>query len=157
MCPCLFLSLFLGFAAPAAAQTTRPAMPTLTKLTPVLMVDRIAPCLPFWTERLGFANVAEVPGPDGQPQFALLVKDGVEVMYQTYASVEAEDPTLVAGPRGQAAMFFLEVDNLDATLQAMQGIPIVVPRHTTFYGKEEFAVREPGGAVVIFAMDVPAK
>lgn len=132
-------------------------MPTFQKLTPVLLVDRIAPCLPFWTERLGFANVAEVPGPDGQPQFALLVKDGIEVMYQTIASVEAEDPAVVAGPRGQGALFFLEVDDLDATLIALADVPVVVPRHTTFYGKEEFAVREPGGAVVVFAMDVPAR
>ena len=132
-------------------------MPTFQKLTPVLLVDRIAPCLPFWTERLGFANVAEVPGPDGQPQFALLVKDGIEVMYQTIASVEAEDPAVVAGPRGQGALFFLEVDDLDATLAALADVQVVVPRHTTFYGKEEFAVREPGGAVVVFAMDVPAR
>jgi hypothetical protein len=32
------------------------------KLSPVLIVDAIEPCLPFWTDRLGFAKVVEVPG-----------------------------------------------------------------------------------------------
>lgn len=147
--------LAAGLALPAAAQSPRPPMPTFAKLTPVLLVDRVSPCLPFWTERLGFTEVASVPGPDGSPQFAMLVKDGVTVMYQTYASVEAESPQLLSGPRGHATALYLDVDDLDAVLRALEGVPIVVARHATFYGTEEFAVREPGGAVVIFAMDKP--
>jgi hypothetical protein len=27
------------------------------KLSPVLIVEAVEPCLPFWTERLGFAKV----------------------------------------------------------------------------------------------------
>ncbi len=129
-----------------------PAAPVVTKLTPVLLVERVEPCLPFWTERLGFANVAEVPGPDGRPQFAMLVGNGIEVMYQTWASVRAESPAAGATPPGHSIALFLEVGDINAVEQAMAGVPRVVERHTTFYGMEEFTVREPGGALVTFAM-----
>ena len=122
------------------------------RLTPVLFVDRVAPCLPFWTERLGFQNVAEVPGPDGQPQFAMLVRDGLEVMYQTWPALEAELPSIAAEPRGHSVSLFLEVQDLDAVDRALTGIPRLVDRHVTFYGMDEFTVREPGGSLVTFAM-----
>ena len=125
------------------------------KLTPVLFVDSIPPCLPFWMERLGFTNVAEVPGPDGLPQFVLLMGDGIEVMYQTWAAVEAESAGAAAAtPRGHSTALFLEVTDLDRIDHALAGIPRVAERHTTFYGMDEVSVREPGGALVTFAMKV---
>ena len=127
----------------------------LQRVTPVLFVDRVAPCLPFWTGRLGFQTVAEVPGPDGEPQFAMLANGGLEIMYQTWGSVETESAAAAAGPRGHSAALFIEVANLDAVDQALAGIPRIVERHTTFYGMEEITVREPGGALVTFAMRVP--
>jgi hypothetical protein len=33
----------------------------------------------------------------------------------------------------------------------MEGVEVVSPRRTTFYGMHEIAVREPGGNVVVFA------
>lgn len=122
------------------------------RLTPVLFVEKVPPCLPFWTERLGFQVVAEVPGPDGLPQFAMLVRDNLEVMYQTWAALEADLPSVTAAPRGHSVSLFIEVGDLDTVDRALAGIPCVVERHTTFYGMEEITVREPGGSLVTFAM-----
>ena len=36
----------------------------MKKLAPVLVVDRIEPCLPFWVDRLGFEKTVEVPESD---------------------------------------------------------------------------------------------
>lgn len=124
----------------------------ISRLTPVILVDRVAPCLSFWTERLGFEMVAEVPGPDGAAQFAMLVRDGIEVMYQTWASTEQDAPAAVAGPRGHAMVLFIEVTDIDRVDRALAGLPRIKDRHRTFYGMDEFSVREPGGAVVTFAM-----
>ena len=33
----------------------------MKKVTPILVVDAIEPCLAFWTERLGFAATADGP------------------------------------------------------------------------------------------------
>jgi len=44
------------------------------KITPVLVVEEIEPCLPFWVDRLGFQNVAQVPEGDSLG-FVILVRD----------------------------------------------------------------------------------
>ncbi len=121
------------------------------KLTPVLMVDAIEPCLPFW-ERLGWIKVAEVPHGDAMG-FAILVKDGVELMYQSRASVAADLPALGALPMG-GTFLFLEIDDLDGVIAVLGDAPVANPRRQTFYGMDEIAVHEPGGNVVIFAMKV---
>jgi hypothetical protein len=124
----------------------------MKKLTPVIMVDAIEPCLPFW-ERLGFAKVAEVPEGD-RLGFVILVKDSVEVMYQTHESVEKDAAGLVPRTYGHGAALFIEVSDVASVAAALEGIEIVVPRRKTFYGMDEIGVREPGGHVVMFAQPV---
>jgi uncharacterized glyoxalase superfamily protein PhnB len=128
--------------------------PVLKKLTPVLVVDRVEPCLSFWTERFGFAVTNQVPGPDGTLVFASVFAgigpDSVEVMYQTRASVEA-DLNEPVHPPGNGVALFISVEDLDAVEAAVAGAPVVKPRHTTFYGSTEIYVREPGGFMVGFA------
>ena len=125
-------------------------MPTATvrKLSPVLVVDAVEPCLSFWTERLGFAVTAQVPHEE-HLGFAILEKDGVEVMYQTRASVAADMPAL--GDVGGPTVLFFEVSDVAAVERALAGTEIVLPRRTTFYGMDEVGAREPGGSLVIFA------
>ena len=127
------------------------AAPCLKQLTPVIIVDAVEPCLPFWTGRLGFTIDAEVPGPDGALQFAILSRDGIEVMYQTRASVIADHPGTEDELNGQSVGLFITVDDLDAVERALDGAPVVKPRHQTFYGSSEIYVREPGGNTVGFA------
>ena len=125
----------------------------MRKLSPVLIVDAIEPCLGFWVDRLGFAKVAEVPEGDALG-FVILAKDGVEVMYQTVASVKHDAPAVLGGKTqlgvGSVALF-IEVSDVSAVDQAMGGVEHVVPRRQTFYGMDEIGVREPGGHVVMFA------
>ena len=124
----------------------------MKKLTPVIMVDAIEPCLSFW-ERLGFAKTAEVPEGD-RLGFVILAKDTVEVMYQTHESVQKDAAGLVARERGHGAGFFIEVSDIESVDRALAGIEIVVPRRQTFYGMDEIGVREPGGHVVMFAQPI---
>lgn len=126
----------------------------LTALTPVLIVDAVEPGIAFWTDRLGFIKENEVPGPDGRLIFASVKKDGVEIMYQTRASVLADDPSQAATIDGHSIALFITVPalaDLDAIESRVSGAPVVKPRHDTFYGMTEIYVREPGGNVVGFA------
>jgi hypothetical protein len=125
---------------------------TMKKLTPVIMVEAIEPCLPFW-ERFGFTKTAEVPEGD-RLGFVILVKDSVEVMYQTHESVQKDAGGLVPRARGTGAGFFIEVSDIESVARALDGIEIVVPRRQTFYGMDEIGVREPGGHVVMFAQPI---
>ena len=124
----------------------------MKKLTPVIVVDAIEPCLPFWTERLGFEVTVTVPH-DGHLGFAILVKDNVEVMYQSKASVAADVPAVL--PRvGGAPVLFIEVESVDAVEKATEGVEVLVPRRKTFYGMDEIFVVAPCGTVVGFAAPV---
>jgi uncharacterized glyoxalase superfamily protein PhnB len=123
------------------------ASATMKKLSPVLFVGEIEPCLEFWT-RLGFERAAEVPEGD-RLGFVLLTKDSIEVMYQSRASVQKDVPALTDMPSCTA--LYIEVDDLDAVQKQLAGAPVVIGRRKTFYGAEEFGVREPGGNLVTFA------
>ena len=125
------------------------ALPHLKRLSPVLVVDRVEPCIQFWTERFGFA-VETVPGPDGKVVFASAKKDDVEVMYQTRESVVADQPGLAEELDGRSIVLFITVEDLDEVERAVAGAPVVKARHKTFYGSTEIYVREPGGHVVGF-------
>jgi len=127
------------------------SFPTLMKLTPVLVVDSVEPCVRFWVDRFGFKAANEVPGPDGKLVFASAEKDGIEVMYQTRASVIAERSDAAAELIGHSTALFITVQDLDAVERAAAGAPVVKARHKTFYGSTELYVREPGGNTVGFA------
>jgi len=120
----------------------------LKKLTPVLFVEAIEPCLPFWVERLGFEKTVEVPHGD-RLGFVILVRDDVEVMLQTRASVAEDVPALAAEP--SRSFLYLEVADLAPVVERLQGADIVIPVRKTFYGATEIGVRDPAGNVVVFS------
>ena len=130
---------------------SRSLLPKLNHLTPVLVVEDVEPCIAFWVERFGFTAENEVPGPDGKLAFASVKIEEMEIMYQTRASVLAENSEAAADFAGHSAVLFLTVDDIDAVEAATAGAPVVKPRHKTFYGSTELYVREPGGNMVGFA------
>jgi hypothetical protein len=123
------------------------------KLTPVLMVEAIEPCLPLWTERLGWEQTVAVPEGD-RIGFVILQKDGLEVMYQTWASVEKDMGITRERPRSTSAVLFIEVADLADIERRLRGVPITLPRRRTFYGMDEVGVTEAGGHLVVFAQPV---
>ncbi len=132
----------------------------MKKATPIITVDVIEPCLPFWTEALGFTLVASVPHEDAMG-FAMLLKDGVELMYQSRASVSA-DVGSSGAPEGMAdemadgtMTLFIEVEDLDTVIAAIGDAEVLVPRRQTFYGMDELFVRAPCGTIIGFAAKLP--
>lgn len=146
----------LGIATPLGGRPTmsqeKATMPksTMKKLTPVIPVEEIEPCLPFWTDRLGFKKTVEVPE-GNKLGFVILAKDNIEVMYQSRASMEKDVPGLVKWPLKPATFLYVEVVGLDDIIQRLEGAPVAMPVRKTFYGAREIGVREPGGNVVVFA------
>lgn len=120
----------------------------LKKLTPVLFVERIEEQLSFWIDRLGFEKTVEVPHED-RLGFVILVRDSVELMIQSHASVAA-DIAALAGERARVPMF-IEVSDINEIENRLGDMARVFPRRTTFYGATEVAVRDPAGNIVTFA------
>jgi hypothetical protein len=82
---------------------------TVKKMTPVLLVDEVEPCVRFWKEQLGFEVAIEVPEGD-KIGFVSLQKAGVELMYQSYASLEKDSSFSAQGYAKGPAFLYIEVD-----------------------------------------------
>jgi catechol 2,3-dioxygenase-like lactoylglutathione lyase family enzyme len=128
----------------------------MNTLTPLITVEEIEPCLPFWTDRLGFEVPTTVPN-EGRLGFAIVRKGPTEIMYQTRASIDA-DLGASGAPAGLGtelvggtSTLFIEVDDLDDVIAALGDADVVVPRRRTFYGMDEVFVRAPCGTLVGFA------
>jgi len=136
---------------PTGAVSVRGAEePVMKSLTPVLLVEEIESCLPFW-EELGFSRTIEVP--EGDRLGFVAVRSGdVEVMYQSRASLLKDMPSLVPERFDRSGLgLFIQVDDLDAVKAKVTGAPVVFPERTTFYGAREIGVRAPCGTAVTFA------
>ncbi len=157
----LFVTLLVALGAAQTGPST--PSPEMKKATPIIVVDEIEPCLPFWTDTLGFELTASVPHEDAIG-FAMLNKGAVELMYQSRASVDA-DLAASGGPvelgaelAGSTAALFVEVEDLDAVVTALgETADVVVPRRQTFYGMDELFVRAPCGTLVGFAARIPGE
>jgi hypothetical protein len=124
----------------------------MKKLTPVYVVERIEPSLEFWVDRLGFEKVVEIPEGDSLG-FVILMRDNVEIMYQSLASVARDIPALAMAAAGATSPngTYIEVSDIDDVETRLAGLEVVVPRRTTAYGATEIGVREPGSNLIIFA------
>ncbi|HJZ62936.1 MAG TPA: VOC family protein [Candidatus Acidoferrum sp.] len=128
----------------------------IRKLTPVLFVEKIEPVLPFWTEHLGFIKTVEAPEGD-RLGFVILQQGTTEVMYQTYASVEKDFPSILPDARKGPTFLYIEVDNLNALKPALASADVYMPERTTFYGSREIGVRDAAGHFITFAEFAAAK
>jgi catechol 2,3-dioxygenase-like lactoylglutathione lyase family enzyme len=125
------------------------------KITPILFVESIEASLSFWEARLGFTRTVELPT-GNKLGFVILTHGDTEVMLQTRESVAGDLPELehLAEPRGG---IYIEVDDFKDLLQRIEGVEVVVPVRTTFYGMTEVVVREPGGNTIAFAGKTEAR
>ena len=118
-------------------------------LTPVFIVDAVAPTRAFFADRLGFAVLTDVEH-DGALGFSMLQRGDVTVMVQSDASLRADTgESYVPGP--YKATIYIQVDDVEALVPEVADADVVLPLRRTTYGMHEIGVREPGGNIVIFA------
>jgi uncharacterized glyoxalase superfamily protein PhnB len=120
------------------------------KITPVLFVQDVEPCVKFWVDRFGFTKTAEVPD-GGHLAFAMVQKGNVELMYQSFASADKDASTISPMVRKGPAFLYVEVDDLDETINAVKDAEVVMPKRKTFYGSTEIGIKDPAGHYVTFA------
>lgn len=143
------ITRIIGLAPPRSKAEGKKTM-VVKKITAVLLVEEIEPCMKFWTDRLGFEKIVEVPEGD-RLGFIILQQGNVELMYQTFASVEKDDPAVAKKARQGPTFLYVEVDKLAPVIRAMEGAQVILEERTTFYGAKEFGVTDPAGHHVIFA------
>jgi hypothetical protein len=105
----------------------------LKKLTTLLVVDAIEPCLGTW-QKLGYEVTVRVPN-EGPLGFVILAGSAGELMLQTRASL-ADDMADVA-QRNVSHLLYGDVAALETAENALAHARVVVPRRKTFYGATE--------------------
>ncbi len=123
----------------------------LKKLTPNLMVEDVARTLAFYRETLGFEVVTTLP--EQEPfDFAIVQRDGVELMFQSRPSLSENVPALSGSPIGASQTFYIEVTGIRDLYESLrEKVEIVVDFHTTFYGTQEFYFRDINGYILSFS------
>ncbi len=121
----------------------------MKKLTPVIFVEEIEPCLDFWLT-LGFEKTMEVPE-GARLGFAAVQSGPVEVMYQSRERIKSDVPALAEGPFAKSGSLFIRVNDLNAIKPKLEGAEKIFDERTTFYGAREIGVRAPCGTAVVFA------
>jgi uncharacterized glyoxalase superfamily protein PhnB len=122
------------------------------KITPILFVDAIEPCLAFWVDRLRMTKTVEVPE-GNRLAFVILQKDAAELMLQTHESAAKDVPELAG--KAQSSIVYIEVEDFAVLLEQVKGLEVLMPVRDTFYGMREIVVREPGGNSVCFSARIP--
>ena len=126
-------------------------------VTPVLLVESIEPVTDLWERRLGLPRVATVEH-EGRLGFVMYAGEGWTLMYQSWDSALAD--TGAASPdarraleamRGHRQCVFVKVQDIAAVEKELIGVPLVMPRRTTFYGSTEIAVQDAAGHLITFA------
>lgn len=132
------------------------------KLTPNLEVRDIAQTVDFYQNTLGFTLAMAVPeSQDGIEQcldaskryvYALMKKDGAEIMFQVSQSFKRDIPFANQDNIGASASFYMEVDGLDAYYDAIKGqIEEITQPQTAWYGMREFYLKDINGYILGFA------
>lgn len=120
----------------------------LKKLTPNLMVEDVARTLAFYRETLGFEVLTTLP--EQEPfAFAMVKRDGVELMFQSRLSLSENVPALSGAPIGASQTFYMEVTGIKDLYESLRDrVEIVVDFHETFYGTQEFYFRDINGYIL---------
>jgi hypothetical protein len=105
----------------------------LEKLTALLVVDAIEPCLETW-KKLGYQVGVRVPE-TGTLGFVILSGPSGELMLQTRASLAEDLPALAK--KKPSHLLYGDVASLSAAEKSLVHARVLVPRRKTFYGANE--------------------
>lgn len=123
----------------------------LNKMISNLMVEDVNRTVEFYTHSLGFELLTSVPE-EGKFEWAMMRRDGVEIMFQARSSLGEEIPAFADAPIGGSLTFYTEVTGLKDLYHGLEGkVVIVQDMHTTFYGTQEFAFRDCNGYIIAYS------
>lgn len=137
----------------------------VNKLTPNLEVKDIESTVTFYQSVLGFTLVMAVPSTqdamdesfisDKDYVYALVKKDGVELMFQRTDSFK-QDVTLARGlPIGASVSFYMEMNGLDDFFVSIKDkVDVFTAPEMAWYGMREFYLKDINGYILGFAEKV---
>lgn len=123
----------------------------MKKLTANLMVNNVNSTVKFYKNHLGFELVMNVPD-SGQFDWAMMRSDNVEIMFQAAASIGDDLPEMKSSRIGGTFLLYIDVEDIKKLRSSLKSdISIVKDLQKTFYGTEEFTIRDLNGYYLTFA------
>ena len=134
----------------------------MKKISPNLMVKDVKETVGFYNNNLGFKLIMAVPEtqdgvlteiPEGKKIVYAVVKNGnVELMFQEEKSLKKDITVFANSEIGASVSFYIEVENLeDFYNEIKEKVEIAKELSTTWYGMNEFYIRDNNGYVLGFA------
>ena len=126
------------------------------------MVDDVNDTIRFYKDVLGFEFVMAVPKnsqevlmeipKDRQLIYAMMKNGHVELMFQEKNSLSEDVPALKGFEIGGSVTFYIEVENVEKLfVKLKEKVEIVKELHTTFYGMQEFYLKDCNGYILCFS------
>ncbi|AHF90452.1 glyoxalase [Opitutaceae bacterium TAV5] len=134
----------------------------LKKITSNLMVSDVGRSVVFYRDTLGFSLVMAVDAAratdsalreHAQYLFAIVSRDGVDLMLQRAESLREDLPFLGKRPAGFSGNLYFEVEGLAAFYEQVKTRAATALRtepETSWYGMREFCAEDPDGHVIAF-------
>jgi uncharacterized glyoxalase superfamily protein PhnB len=124
----------------------------LKKVTPSLAVNDIKAAITFYCEVLGFDLHLVVPNKEAI-EWAMLKCGEVEIMFHSNKTEESISIT----PRAQLT-FHCEGEGVWALYESIKNkVQIVRHIHPTFYGTNEFSIKDCNGITIVFVEKIKKK
>lgn len=121
---------------------------SISKITPILVVDSVESNLQFWRDQLGYQVVHSVPY-GKETGFVILNREESEVMLQSVSSLK--DDLKLSEVKAGDVLLYADVRSLDRTIADSRDGKILIPKRTTDYGATEVWMKTPSGPILGFA------
>jgi len=123
----------------------------LESLTPNLMVKDVNATVTYYTKTLGFTLIDSNPE-SGELEWAYVMFNKVGLMFQEESSLKEEYPELKNAGGESALTLYIRVQDINELYNTLHNkVEVVKPMNTTFYGTEEFAIRDLNGFILTFS------
>ena len=123
----------------------------MKKLTANLMVENVNSTVEFYKNHLGFELVMNAPDL-GQFDWAMMKSGNVEIMFQAAASIGNDLADLKGRKVGGTLTLYIDVEDIKKFRSSLKNdVSIVKDLQKTFYGTEEFTIKDLNGYYLTFA------
>ena len=131
------------------------------KLTPNIMVKDVNETIEYYKQNLGFEFIM---GVDENKEvkmgnfdnsiltWAMLKKDDIEIMLQRNDSLIEELPDFKEVKMGGTFTLYINVQDVKSFYEKIKNnVEIIKDMHKTFYGADEFVIKDLNGYIIYFA------
>jgi uncharacterized glyoxalase superfamily protein PhnB len=124
----------------------------MESLSPNIFVKDICQTIEFYT-LLGFQVAMSVPEDSTEPVWAMMVNEGVTVMFQTFDSLGDELPE-ISRNSGGSLLLYIKLTDIESFFESLKDkVTLLKGLEKTFYGATEFSILDNNNYVLTFAED----